>query len=209
MSVECYMSSCLKISVLDFLRQSAIPGARGICIRKPVLPGIPLIRPHCQSCWCCGFTWQKYIPWSIYNDLTNGWMWDNLAFLCYGYKSMAHFIYPQCPWMFPVRLKSGDRWVAAVCRNNGMLLIFLAATKQLYKWYFPSVCPSVRLSVCPSVRLSVRLSHLFDYVPLIVSSWNFQELLLMTKVRSMQKDKVRGERSRSQRSQPNLTVSGL
>ena len=32
--------------------------------------------------------------------------------------------------------------------------LFLAATKQLYKWYFPSV----RLSVCPSVRLSVRLS---------------------------------------------------
>ena len=30
---------------------------------------------------------------------------------------------------------------------------FLAATKQLYKWYF-SVC----LSVCPSVRPSVRLS---------------------------------------------------
>ena len=75
---------------------------------------------------------------------------------------------------------------------------FLAATKQLYKWYFPSVCPSVRLSVTP-----------FDYVPIIVSSWNFQELLPMTKVRSMQKVKVRGQRSRSQRSQPNLTVSGL
>ena len=29
--------------------------------------------------------------------------------------------------------------------------MFLAATKQLYKWYFPSVCLSVRLSVCPSV----------------------------------------------------------
>ena len=27
--------------------------------------------------------------------------------------------------------------------------LFLAATKQLYKWYFPSVCPSVRLSVTP------------------------------------------------------------
>ena len=76
-------------------------------------------------------------------------------------------------------------------------IIFLAATKQLYEWYFPSVCPSV----C--------LSHLFDYVPIIVSSWNFQELLPMTKVRSMQKVKVRGQRSRSQRSQPNLTVSGL
>ena len=59
------------------------------------------------------------------------------------------------------------------------------------------------------VRLSVRLSHLFGYVPIIVSSWNFQELLPMTKVRSMQKVKVRGHRSRSQRSQPNLTVSGL
>ena len=64
-------------------------------------------------------------------------------------------------------------------------------------------------SVCPSVRLSVCLSHLFDYVPIIVSSWHFQELLPLTKVRSMQKAKVRGQRSRSQRSQPNLTVSGL
>ena len=31
-------------------------------------------------------------------------------------------------------------------------LYFLAATKQLYEWYFLSVCPSVCLSVCPSVR---------------------------------------------------------
>ena len=115
--------------------------------------------------------------------------------------------------------------------------LFLAATKQLYKWCFPSVRPSVRLSVkklpymkktrkkkqvcgaacfmaaeikfSEDVRLSVCLSHLFDYVPIIVSSWNFLDLLLMTKVRSMQKVKVRGQRSRSQRSQPNLTVSGL
>ena len=36
-----------------------------------------------------------------------------------------------------------------------VLSLFLAATKQLYKWYFPSVCPSVRPSVCPSVRPSV------------------------------------------------------
>ena len=64
---------------------------------------------------------------------------------------------------------------------------------------------SVRLSVRPSVRPS----RLFDYVPIIVSSWNFQELLPVTEVTSMQKVKVRGQRSRSQRSQPNLTVSGL
>ena len=37
---------------------------------------------------------------------------------------------------------------------------FLAATKQLYKWYFPSVCLSVRPSVCPSVCPSVRHTFL-------------------------------------------------
>ena len=54
---------------------------------------------------------------------------------------------------------------------------------------------SVRPSVCPSVRPS----HLFDYVPIIVSSQNFQELLPMTEVMSMQKVNVKGQRSRSQR----------
>ena len=80
-------------------------------------------------------------------------------------------------------------------------ILFLAATKQLYKWYFPSVCLSV--------RLSVRLSHLFHHVPIMVSSWNFQELLPWSKEMSMQKVKVRGQRARSQRSTPNLAVSGL
>ena len=59
---------------------------------------------------------------------------------------------------------------------------FLAATKQLYEWYFLSVCPSV----CPS--------HLFDYVSIIVSSWNFQELSPRTRVTSMQKVKGQGHR---------------
>ena len=68
---------------------------------------------------------------------------------------------------------------------------------------------SVCLSVCLSVRPSVRLSHLFHHVPIIVSSWNFQKLLPWSKVMSMQKVKVRGQRSRSQRSTPNLAVSGL
>ena len=48
-------------------------------------------------------------------------------------------------------------------------------------------------SVRPSVCLSVRPSHLFDYVPIIVSSWNFQELLPVTEVTSMQKVKVKGQ----------------
>ena len=44
----------------------------------------------------------------------------------------------------------------------------------------------------------------FHYVLIIVSSWNFEELLPMTNMRSMQK--VRGQRSRSQRSKCILTV---
>ena len=64
-------------------------------------------------------------------------------------------------------------------------------------------------SVRPSVRPSVRLLHLFHFVPIIGSLRNFQELLPMPKVMPMQKVKVRGQRSRSQRSRPNLAVSGL
>ena len=78
-------------------------------------------------------------------------------------------------------------------------LQFLAATKQLYERFSPSVCPSVRLSVC--------LSHLFNYVPTIASSWNFHELLPMTEVMCRQKVKIRGHRSRSQRSTLNTQLS--
>ena len=41
--------------------------------------------------------------------------------------------------------------------------------------------------------LSVGPSHLFHYIPIIVSSRNFQELLPMTEVMSMQKVKVIGQ----------------
>ena len=78
-------------------------------------------------------------------------------------------------------------------------------------WVFQSIfsCDQAALRTLPSVRPSVRLSHLFHYVPIIVSSLNFQEWLPITEVISMQKVKVRGQRSRSHRSKPNLAVSGL
>ena len=78
---------------------------------------------------------------------------------------------------------------------------FLAATKQLYKWFSPSVC----LSVHPSVRLPVTPLWLCSHHRIII---NCQELLPMTEMTSMQKVKVGGQRSRSQRSTPNLAVSG-
>ena len=40
-----------------------------------------------------------------------------------------------------------------------MMLLFLAATKQLYDWFSPSVCLSVRPSVCPSVTPFSPCSH--------------------------------------------------
>ena len=83
-------------------------------------------------------------------------------------------------------------------------LLFLAATKQLYKWYFPSVCPSVCLSVCPSVRLSVTPFWLCSRHCIIMK---FSEVI--TNDQSKVHAKGQGQRSRSQRSQPNLTVSGL
>ena len=58
----------------------------------------------------------------------------------------------------------------------------LAATKQLYEWFSPPVRPS----------------YPFHYVPIITSSWNFQELLPLTDVMPLQKAKATGQRSRSQ-----------
>ena len=82
-----------------------------------------------------------------------------------------------------------------------LLLLLIFSCDQAALW----MVFSVRLSVCLSVCPSVRLSHLFDYVPIIVSSWNFQELSHWTRVRSMQKVKVRGQRSRLQRSRPKFS----
>ena len=73
-------------------------------------------------------------------------------------------------------------------------ILFSAATKQRDEWS----CPYIRPSVCPS--------HLFDNVPVILSLWNYQELLPLTEV--MPEVKVRGQRSRSQRSKQILSQFG-
>ena len=45
------------------------------------------------------------------------------------------------------------------------------------------------LQRCMSVCLSVRLLYLFHYVPIIVSSWNVQELLPMTDLMSIKRSR--------------------
>ena len=56
------------------------------------------------------------------------------------------------------------------------LFLLLTATKQLYEWYFLSVCPSVTP---------------FQYISIIVSLWNFQELSPMTRWGQVQRSKVK------------------
>ena len=79
-----------------------------------------------------------------------------------------------------------------------MTWTFLAATKQLYEWLSPSVRPSVRLSVTP----------FFTMFPSSYHHEIFRSCYHWHKWCPCKRFKVRGQRSRSQRSQPNLTVSG-
>ena len=91
-------------------------------------------------------------------------------------------------------------------RRERSWLTHICATRSHFARYVIFSCDqaalrmaiSVCLSVCLSVRLPVCLWHLFDNVPIIVSSLNFQKLLPMTKVMSMQKVKVKGQGIRGQ-----------
>ena len=61
--------------------------------------------------------------------------------------------FERCIWVWlNFMVRNNYRYFCYMCFNGS---VFLAATKQLYDWFSPSVCLSVRLSVRPSVRLSV------------------------------------------------------
>ena len=82
-------------------------------------------------------------------------------------------------------------------KKNDWLTYRFSCTYSKYRnLYFFVSCDQAALrtllSVRPSFCQSGCPSHLFHYVRVIVSSWNFQELLPMTKTMSMQKVKVRG-----------------
>ena len=61
-----------------------------------------------------------------------------VTYISNGINLYCWYIYQKIESLIALRLSR------LMCELNG----FLAATKQLYKWYFPSVRPSVRLSVC-------------------------------------------------------------
>ena len=116
--------------------------------------------------------------------VTDGFPWKVSVMQSFDVSSLLSWYWPIYPRIFQFQ----------------QLNDYIFSCDQAALWMVQSVC----LSVC----LSVRPSHLFEHVPIIVSSWNFQELLTMTEVTSMKNVKVRGQRSRSQRSTPNLAVSG-
>ena len=79
---------------------------------------------------------------------------------------------------------------------------FLAATKQLYKWYFPSV----RLSVCLSVRLSVRLS-VTPFSPCSHHGIIMKFSGIITMVKSDVRAKGQGQRSKVKVTEVNTQLS--
>ena len=126
---------------------------------------------------------------------------------CSGYPSG----YPNSVRWITIGLDNGlfSVWYEAITWTNADILLIGPYGTNFSIFSCDQAALRMVFSVCLSVRLSVCPSHLFDYVPIIVSSRNFQELSPRTRVTSMQNVKVRGQRSRLQRSQPNLAVSGL
>ena len=143
---------------------------------------------------------------------------SRLNFFTLSWVSGRHLLivawwYHMLPWLNSalVKVHTGTLMMSAavgVINQNGCKISrfkprqFLAATKQLYKWYFPSVRLSVRLFVCPSVCLSVTPFWLCSHHRIIMK---FSGVI----TNDQSKVHAKGQGQRSQRSQPNLTVSGL
>ena len=141
---------------------------------------------HIYYLWCIllelsglsGYHWRpekhrkKNMPHCVVNIILS----DYLVVPAVGTVMTKFRTHKSLPWM----IYSNHATMMQCCMLWSIFSCDQAALQMVF-----SVCPSVRLSLCPS--------HLFDYVPIIVSSWNFQELLLMTDVRSMQKFKVKGQ----------------
>ena len=169
---------------------------QGIMLILSVSPSSWLIFVQGHSLFCIGM--KIFIVVSVTAFLTKSHL-RTQSIECVDSKCMWKF-WPQdvpvkCwPLLYNVWL---THWK---CGSNFKSIIFSCDQAALQMVF------SVRLSICPSVT---PFWLCFHHVPIIVSSWNFRELSPWTEVMSMQKVKVRGQRSRSQRSTPNLAVYGL
>ena len=136
---------------------------------------------------------MKYVNvgliWGVvgYDDLGNSHIWQSLSLRDWRWKAVVTL-----GWMGATFSGSGSwpprgtaiatradqweyrwygkfTWIAALYQHFIFFWkVFLAATKQLYQWFSPSVRLSVRPSVCPSVRPSVTPFWLCSHHPVIM-----------------------------------------
>ena len=123
----------------------------------------------------------KFVPKDAINNTQSGTkpnlvakIWPpNLVTICAWLPKLVVNVSSQFKHLVNTELAVGFlvKWlpimVTHTCKLDTSWVVF--SCDQAALWMVQSVC----LSVCPSVRLSVRPSHLFDYVPINVSSWNF------------------------------------
>ena len=109
-------------------------------------------------------------------------------------KSVSHHLFSSPNWSLGL---AGGKYYQKI--NIPILrLVLQNFTLQVAFLVFFSIVNFSLYFLAATVRLSVCLSHLFHHVPIIVSSWNFQELSPWSKVMSMQKVKVKGQGHRGQ-----------
>ena len=137
------------------------------------------------------------IHWWEWNDAQNLIWYKRGALLFFGVIHQISRSHGLKNWQYESYLSNIIRPVAAIKSLRFALFmllyfLFLAATKQFYEWYFPSVRLSVTpFWVCSHHRIIIKF------------------LECKTKNQGKVHAKGQGQRSRSQKSQPNLTVSGL
>ena len=166
------------------------------------------------------FDGQNSLHWLVYRrsplllcgplltsaDLEHTWLWYNLLnwqVLLMGKYMICYMLYRKYGNNGMGELQSHQMQLDA-CANDRELAIYthtvIFSCDQAALWMVQSVCPSVCLSVC----LSVTPFWLCSHHPIIMKFSG-----VITSDKSDVHAKGQGQRSRSQRSRPNLTVSGL
>ena len=146
---------------------------------------------NCKNCWA-----QPWLSFGILQALR--WSWECNFF--FGWYRILLWNFEICT----ISLFSFGWWYTLM-KNKHQISLYLGLKKMAN---ILQITFGNGFSFKKNYCLSFCLSHLFHYVPIMVSSWNFQEWLPITEVMSMQKFKVRGQKSRLQRSKSKIAVSG-
>ena len=102
-------------------------------------------------CWCDAFIKLIFISWYP--------AWNNSAL--WGKQCVEH---TNCLCLFEIESEQCRTIFTMIRNSNHSFLLFLAATKQLYKWYFPSVRLSLTpFWLCSHHRIIMKFSGVITY----------------------------------------------